>query len=380
MEIYNRIIDLPKLLKSKSVFLLGPRQTGKTTLIRQQLPTATVVDLLKSEVFLQYQRQPQTIRTLALESKSIVVVDEIQRVPEILNEVHYLIEEKDIRFLLTGSSARKLRKQGVNLLGGRARNHALFPLTSYELGVDFSLAKALHRGTLPSLYLSDDSQLDLSAYVENYLRLEIASEALTRNIPAFSRFLEVAALSNGKVINYAKIANDSQIAPSTAQEYFTILQDTLMGTSLPAWKEGIKRKPSTTAKFYFFDVGVVNAILQRWNISPHSSDFGELLEAFIFNELNAFTNYNRLSPLSHWRSLQRDEVDFIFDNRIAIEVKAKKQISKKELRGLKKLQEEKAHDRFLLVCQALSKEKRNDIEIWPVTEFLRALWDGEFTK
>jgi uncharacterized protein len=251
MKTYNRIINLQNILQAKSVFLLGPRQTGKTTLIREQLANHTVIDLLKSEIFLLYQRRPNAIRDLDFKTNSIVVIDEVQRIPELLNEVHYLIEEEGLRFLLTGSSARKLRKRGVNLLGGRARNYSLFPLTSYELGADFSIERCLERGTLPTHYLSDNPKLDLSAYVENYLRLEIASEAVTRNLPAFNRFLEIAALSNTKIVNYAKIANDAQIAPSTAQEYFAILVDTLMGSYLPAWKSSVKRKASATSKFYF---------------------------------------------------------------------------------------------------------------------------------
>lgn len=378
MKKYKRIRDLREVTKSKSAFLLGPRQTGKTSLIREQLAGVPLVDLLRSEIYLEYQRNPEKLRNLPATSGSLVVIDEIQRVPALLNEVHYLIEEKNWRFLLTGSSARKLRKEGVNLLGGRARNYSLFPLTSSELAEDFSLEKALHVGSIPSIYLSDEPRMDLSSYVENYLRLEISSEALTRNLPAFSRFLEVAALSNTKVLNYAKIANDAQIAPSTAREYFQILKDTLMGTSLPVWQEGVKRKASSTAKFYFFDIGVVNAIINRWAVQENTIEFGEALEAFIFCELNSYTSYNNLAPLTFWRSQQKDEVDFILNGNVAIEVKAKNQISSREIKSLLKLKEENAQTRFVLVCQTPIRQTLNGIDLWPIKEFLEALWQGEF--
>jgi uncharacterized protein len=374
---YNRIMNLNQITKSKSAFLLGPRQTGKTSLIKEQLSDHRIIDLLKSDIFLEFQRAPEKLRALDTSEGELVIIDEIQRVPALLNEVHYLIENRNNRFLLTGSSARKLRKEGVNLLGGRARNYNLLPLTSFELGADFSLGKAIEIGTIPSIYTSDEPQLDLASYIENYLQLEIAVEALTRNLPAFSRFLEIVALSNTKIINYTKIAQDAQISPSTSQEYFQILQDTLMGTVVPAWKEGLKRKTARTSKFYFFDVGVVNAILGRRQINENSSEYGENLEAYIFHELNAYTNYHKLSPITHWRTLQKDEVDFIFNENIAIEVKAKKQISKRELKGLKKLTEEKAHTRYILVCMTPLKQKIENIEIWPVREFLKALWVGE---
>ena len=377
MQKYQRILSLKEICASKSAFLLGPRQTGKSHLIREELSGVRVIDLLKSEIFLEFQRAPQKLRQVIPLKDNLIVIDEIQRVPELLNEVHLLIEEKGILFLLTGSSARKLRRSGVNLLGGRARNYYLHPLTSSELGSDFDLNQVLHYGSLPSVINSDEPRLDLNAYVENYLQLEISAEALTRNIPAFSRFLEISALCNGAILNYTKIANDAQIAPSTVQEYFQILRDTLMGFDLPAWKESKKRKASRTSKFYFFDIGVVNAILGRWEIREKSTQYGENLESWIFHELRSYTDYYRLKPLSYWRSQQQDEVDFILDGTIAIEVKAASRISKSDLRGLRKLRQELEHSRFLLVCPCSMRQEQEGIEIWPVEEFLGALWGRE---
>jgi len=266
----------------------------------------------------------------------------------------------------------------VNLLGGRARNYNLHPLTSQELAEDFKLERAINIGTLPSIVQSNDSQADLCAYVENYLQLEIAQEALVRNLPAFSRFLEVSALSNTQVINYARIASDAQIAPSTTQEYFRILYDTFMAYELPAWKAGKKRKVATTSKFYFFDIGVVNAILRRWKVFENSSDYGHCLESYIFSELTAYTNYNKLEPLCHWRTKLKEEVDFIFNQSIAIELKSKKKISNRDLTGLKKIKLEKIFKRHLLVANVSSKEFHENIEIWPILDFLKSLWQGEF--
>lgn len=374
---YTRYLKLDEIL-SKSVFLLGPRQTGKTTLIKEQLPESLYINLLKSEVFIELQRNPEKLRNKISKNDKLVIIDEIQRIPELLNEVHYLIEEHSIKFLLTGSSARKLRKKGINLLGGRARNYQLFPLTSSELGEDFNLDRNLLIGTIPSIVLSDNFQADLSTYIENYLQLEISQEALTRNIPAFSRFLEVAALSNTQIINYTKFANDAQIAPSTAQEYFQILRDTLMGFDLPVWRQTKKRKVAKTSKFYFFDNGIANAILRKWNLNRNSSDYGTALEAFIFHELTAFSKYNSLAPLFYWRTQAKDEVDFILNESIAIEVKATRNISQKDFSGLKKLKEENLLKRYILLCDVSSKEYRDNIEIWPIKDFLEALWKGEF--
>jgi len=238
-----RDLDLLSLVGKKSYFLFGPRQTGKSFLIRQRLQGTRVYNLLDTATFLTLSQNPGRISEEIGPHEKLVVIDEIQRVPTLLNEVHLLIEERGIRFLLTGSSPRKLRRGGVNLLGGRARTAYLHPLTSNELGNRFDLTKALHRGLLPSIYFSDDPDADLAAYAGTYLQEEIAAEGAARNIPAFSRFLKVAALCSGTMINITNIASDAQVPRTTVHEYFEILRDTLLLHELPAWRKSAKRKP-----------------------------------------------------------------------------------------------------------------------------------------
>ena len=268
----ERALDLSFLLQKKSHFLFGPRQTGKTSLIHHSLKGVKSYDLLDTSVYLALSQNPGRISQEVKPRDKIVVIDEIQRLPVLLNEVHRLIEERGIRFLLTGSSARKLRRGGVNLLGGRARTKYLHPLTYQELGNRFDLFRAIERGLLPSIYLSDDPRADLQAYTGSYLQQEIVAEGTTRNIPAFSRFLKVAALCNGTIVNFTNVSNDAQVPRTTVYEYFEILKDTLLLYELPAWRKSRKRKPLASSKYYFFDVGVVAAIQGR-NFRPGTSEF-----------------------------------------------------------------------------------------------------------
>ena len=226
--VVERVRDLPALIRKKSHFLFGPRQTGKSFLIRHTLPGVRVYDLLDHATYLNLGQRPQRIAEELTGTDRVVVIDEIQRLPELLNEVHRLIEERRTTFLLTGSSARKLRHGGVNLLGGRARIRYLHPLIARELGRHFDLTRAVERGTLPSIYFSDDPQADLAAYAGSYLQQEIVAEGATRNVPAFSRFLRVAAYCNGTIVNFTNVANDAQVPRTTVYEYFAILKDTLV--------------------------------------------------------------------------------------------------------------------------------------------------------
>jgi len=232
----NRVLNLPALLAKKSHFLLGPRQTGKTFLIQHALKNIRVYDLLDHAIYLALSQNPGRIAQELTPKDQIVVIDEIQRLPELLNEVHRLIESRGLRFLLTGSSARKLRRGGVNLLGGRARTKYLHPLTYKELGDRFDLRRATERGLLPSIYFSDDPRADLQSYAGSYLQQEIVAEGATRNVPAFSRFLKVAAFCNGTIVNFTNVANDAQVKRTTVYEYFEILKDTLILHELPPWK------------------------------------------------------------------------------------------------------------------------------------------------
>jgi len=247
----ERVLNLPSLLRKKSHFLFGPRQTGKTSLIRHSLKGVRSYDLLDNSVYLSLSQDPSRIAQEINPRDRIIVVDEIQRLPILLNEVHRLIEERGIRFLLTGSSARKLRRGGVNLLGGRARTKYMHPLTYTELGNQFDLLKAIERGLLPSVYLSEDPHSDLEAYTGSYLQQEVVAEGVTRNVPAFSRFLKVAALCNGTVVNFTNVSNDAQVPRTTVYEYFEILKDTLLLYELPSWRKSKKRKPLTSSKYYF---------------------------------------------------------------------------------------------------------------------------------
>ena len=373
----SRLLDLERLLEKKSHFLFGPRQTGKTSMIRRTLKGARIYDLLKNEVFLSLSRRPEQLREEITERGSLVVIDEIQKLPNLLDEVHFLIEEKKTRFLLTGSSARKLRRGGVNLLGGRARSRTLHPFVSKELD-QFDLLRALNVGLLPSIYLSDSPNEDLAAYCGDYLQQEIAAEGLTRNIPAFSRFLDVAASCNGQMINYSKIASDAQVPQSTVREYFQILQDTLIAQILPAWRKTVKRKPITTAKFYFFDVGVARHLQHRGVLQAGAPDFGEAFETYIFHELKSYIDYNRSGGLHYWRSKSQFEVDFILNETTAIEVKGKKIIDKRDLRGIRALREEALLRNYIVASLVERPRAVDGIEVLPFDTFVERLWDGEW--
>jgi predicted AAA+ superfamily ATPase len=374
----ERKCDLAKVLQRKSCFLFGPRQTGKSSLIRHTLKTAPVYNLLDSDVFLKLARWPSRLKEELNPKERIVIIDEIQKLPSLLDMVHILIEEQGIHFLLTGSSARKLRRGGGNLLGGRALVKHLNPFSYSELGQEFDLARALNHGLLPSTYLSDMPDEDLEAYVGAYLKEEVASEGLTRNIPAFSRFLEVAALCNSRIINYAKMANDAQVARSTVQEYFEILKDTLLADELTVWKKSKKRKAISTSKMYLFDTGIVRTLQNRAHVRKGSPEFGEMLETYIFHELKTYCDYTGVSELNYWRCQSGFEVDFIIAGKTAIEVKASKSIRADDLKGLKALMEEKGLKTYLLVSLESVSRKVDGIEILPWDTFLTNLWEGAY--
>jgi uncharacterized protein len=294
--------------------------------------------------------------------------------------VQLLIEEKGIKFILTGSSARKLRSGGANLLAGRALFRCFHPLCYAELGETLNLNKALTYGLLPSMYLDENPLEALEAYAGTYLKEEVAAEGAARNIPAFSRFLEVAALYNSQLINYTNVANDSQVAVTTVRDYYQVLEDTLLGTQLLAWTGSKKRKAISTSKFYFFDIGVVRILQGRRTLERNSADFGEAFETFICHELRSYIDYvhaGRLD-LNYWRSTSAFEVDFILAHKTAVEVKASQNVTPRMLKGLKALQEEKFVGRHICVCLEKTARKTEGIEIMPFKLFLQALWQGEF--
>lgn len=374
----ERLLDLPAILEKKSHFLFGPRQTGKTFLIRQSLKGVRLYDLLDTSVYLALSQNPGRISQELTPDDRVVVIDEIQRLPILLNEVHRLIEERGVRFLLTGSSARKLRRGGVNLLGGRARTKYLHPLTYRELGSRFDLLRAVERGLLPSIYFSDDSRADLRAYAGSYLQQEIVAEGATRNVPAFSRFLRVAALCNGTIVNFTNLANDAQVARTTVYEYFEILKDTLVLHELPAWRKSKKRKPLASSKFYFFDGGVV-AALQGREFRLGTPEFGEAFETYLMHELISYRDYLSNESLTYWRSTSGFEVDFIIGDHTAVEAKAKENLSPQDVKSLRALAEEKKLKRYLCVSLEPRMRKFEGITVLPLREFLDALWSGKYS-
>jgi len=378
-EYVPRVWNPLESLEHKSVLLLGPRQTGKSSLIRHALKGARVYNLLDSDVFLKLSRRPARMREELTAADKTVVIDEVQKLPPLLDEVQLLIEERGTRFLLTGSSARKLKRGGVNLLGGRALTATLHPFVSAEVP-DLELTRVLEFGSLPAVYFSVQPADDLADYVGTYIREEIASEGLTRNVPAFSRFLEVAALCSGQQINFTNIANDAQVARTTVHEYFEILKDTLLAYELPAWQETAKRKPVQVHKFFFFDVGVARALQGGGTLRENSAEFGIAFESFMFHELRAYADYRlgrRGEMLHYWRSKSGFEVDFILSGKTAIEVKATRNVSSRDLKGLRALSEE---GKMRQICVSRETERRvvDGIEILPWRLFLKRLWSDEY--
>jgi|TARA_Y100000310_G_scaffold281529_4_gene302052 predicted AAA+ superfamily ATPase len=370
----SRSLDITAVLRGKSCFLFGPRQTGKSTLIRMQLAGNPVYDLLDQSLFLRLARNPSLIRQSLEPATTLIIIDEIQKMPELLNEVQLMIEQHAIRFLLTGSSARSLRRKGVNLLGGRARSRNLHPFVRDELGERFSLERAMEFGLIPSIYFSGSPAEDLAAYAGDYLKEEIAAEAAVRNVGAFSRFLEVAALAHGEMINFTNMANDAQVPASTVREYYQILKDTFLAHEVPAFTETRKRKSISTSKCYLFDIGLVRNLQHRRGLASGTPEFGSAFESYIYQEIKAYCDYHLLPTPCYWRSKSQFEVDFIFED-VAVEVKAKSNIGKQDLKGQRALQEEGLMRRHIVVCMEPTARIIAGIEIMPWHVFLDELWD-----
>ena len=377
---YPRALDLPNLLKKRSYFLFGPRGTGKSTLIDQTLFDAKVYDLLDASQFQRLLLNPTLIGE-ETDPHTLVVIDEIQKLPVLLDEVHRLIVKRKQTFLLTGSNARKLRRGGVNLLAGRAFEAWLLPLTSHEIP-HFDLLTYLNTTGLPEFYGQEDAHEYLKAYIGTYLQEEIKAEALTRNLSGFARFLEVVALCNGEEVNYANISSDCGVAVRTVESYFGILDDTLIGFSIPPFLSTIKRKAITRAKYYLFDIGIVSSLARRGRVEFKSELFGRLFEHFIALELRAFIAYRRINLLlQYWRSASHFEVDFIIGNKLALEVKGTNLVNNKHLKGLRALKEEQLIHTYGVVSLDLNDRLTEDgIHIWSWKSFLQKLWSGFFDE
>lgn len=386
------IVMFPRILSKEhldreSCFLWGPRQSGKSTLLRELFPDAPYYDLLLAK---EHRRLAANPGLLAEECAALgwnrknqpqpIIIDEVQKLPELLDEAHSLMSRLGIRFILTGSSPRKLLRGGGNLLGGRALRHELFPLVSAEVP-DLDLDRALNHGLLPRHYLSAKPGEMLDAYVGDYLREEVLAEALTRSLPAFQRFLEAAAFSNGQIVNFTSISREIGVAANTVRGYFEVLVDTLIATWVPAWTRRVKRRVIESPRFYFFDVGVVNDLAHRGKMSPGSSEYGAAFEHFLFMELRAHAGYRGGLPISYWRTASGLEVDFILGNgQIAIEAKSSDNITSDHLKGLRAWKEEHPQSRCILVSRVPRARTTEDkIEILPWKSFLKTLWEGGIT-
>lgn len=377
----ERLIKLPEA-GTETFFIWGSRQAGKSTLLKECYPDAAWIDLLKSDVLRRYATHPEVLREeLVRSGDRFVVVDEVQKVPDLLGEIHWLHENRDVHFALCGSSARKLRRGHANLLGGRAVRHELFGLSARELGASFDLVRMLNQGTLPRIYLSERPRSLLNAYVADYLKEEVLAEGLTRRLPPFSSFLNAAALTDTEQVNFTSIARELGVSRETVRGYFEILSDTLLARMLPPYRKRPKRRLSLADKFYFHDVGVVNFLARRGTLQPGSELFGKAFENWVFHELCCYNAYReRFAEFSFWRLSSGIEVDFVVnDLECAIECKASSNIHSGHVKGLNEIAREHPDvGRRILVSNApLSRTLQSGIEILSVSDFLEALWSGE---
>lgn len=376
---YKRVFDIENQL-DEAMFLFGARQVGKSTLLKERFPNAIYYDLLKSDLRRRLTRNPETFRE-ALSSKpenTLVVVDEIQKIPDLLDEVHWLMVEKKLRFILSGSSARKLKRSGANTLGGRAQPRTLFPLVWPEV-TDFEIDKAVQNGMIPRHYMAKDASDRIEGYVSIYLKEEIQEEALVQNIDAFERFMEVAAISDGEMINYENIASDCGIAAKTVKAYFQILKDTLIGYEIPAYRKVIKRRLVQAPRFYYFDVGLTNYLLGRNSLKRGTADYGHAFEHLVIQEIIAYHGYSRSREVvSYWHTYTNIEVDVVIgEARVAIEIKSCEEVKTRHKAGLKTFKEEHPEARLILVSLDPITRLSEDKELVYVTDFFKMLWDGE---
>jgi predicted AAA+ superfamily ATPase len=383
MENLSRLLEI-KLPITQSAFLWGPRKTGKTTFLRAAFPASLCYDLLQTDVFFEFVKRPSLFREQILAAdpnrlKEPIIIDEVQKVPQLLDEIHWLIENKGLRFVLCGSSARKLKRGKANLLGGRAWRYEMHPLVSAEIA-DLDLLKALNRGMIPVHYLQDEYYRSLQSYVRDYLKEEVFDEGLARNIPAFSRFFDAMGYSHGMLTNYANIARDCGIDGKTVKEYYQILSDTLLGTMIEPFKKRQDRSVIIRAgKFYLFDVGVAGVITRRRISQEKGESFGQALEHFVLMEILAHRVYRELDyDINFWRTKSGLEVDFILGRgAVAIEVKGTNRVDAADIRPLKSFVQEYRPERAFVVCNERMPRRHEDIHILPWRDFLNMLWNGD---
>lgn len=383
MEILQRRLNL-RLPKNRSAFLWGARKTGKTTYLKGRFPDSIVYDFLKTDLFVEFSKRPWLLREQLLAKdpgllSKPIILDEVQKVPQVLNEVHWLIENKGLQFILCGSSARKLKGGQANLLGGRAWRYEMFPLVSVELG-QVDLLRALNHGLIPSHYLEEDRRKSLKAYVQDYLKEEVFAEGLTRNIPAFSRFFDAMGYSHGTLTNYSNIARDCGVDAKTVREYYQILADTLLGTMIEPFKKRQHRQViGKMPKFYLFDVGIAGILTQRQLDEERGEAFGKAFEHFLLMELLAYRSYaEQHFPIHFWRTKSGLEVDFILgDAEVAVEIKGSSRVDPTDLKPLKAFVEEYRPAKALLVSNEKTERVVDKIRILPWRNFLSELWEGK---
>lgn len=372
----DRICQIDNELKD-SVFLFGARQTGKSTFLRQKFPNATYIDLLDTGIKARFRRRPALLYEMLCDKDegTLVIIDEIPEVPELLNEVHRLMSEKALVFILCGSSARKLKRKGYNTLGGRAYPVYLFPFVSAEIN-GFDLQHAIDFGMLPPHYLSPNPKRRLSAYIDVYLKEEIKEEALVRNLDAFQRFLEVAALTDGEMVNLNNIAQDCGVSANTVASYFDILEDTLLGFRVPAYTKVMKRRLIQSPRFYYFDVGITNHLLRRGKLARGTAEYGHAFEHLVMQELRAWLAYSESTErLSYWRTYTGQEVDAVIgDARVAIEIKSVEEVLPRHIKNLKSFHADYPGCRAIIVSLDPISRRMGDVECIPVLDFFKLLW------
>jgi len=372
---YARIIKYPF---NKSFFLFGPRGTGKTTWVKTTFPDAVFIDLLESELFIGLLANPQRLEMhIPKDFNNWIIIDEIQRIPELLNEVHRLIEKYKYKFILTGSSARKIKRKGYNLLAGRALTYSMHPLTAMELGKSFDLEFLLKYGGLPSVYSETEPKKYLASYVKTYLQEEIQFEGLTRNLGAFSRFLESASFSQGSVLNISAVARDCAVERKVVENYFSILEDLLIAYRIPVFSERAKRRMIAHPKFYFFDSGVYRAIRPMGPLDRPEEAEGIAYETLIFQELNAINSYMESAyKIFYWRTTDEMEVDFVLYGSkgiLAFEVKRSGKVSREMTRGLRAFLKAYPMSKAYLIYGGERRLREDNIEIIPIKEALLSL-------
>ena len=376
---YHRIFDIENRL-DEGMFLFGGRQTGKSTLLKERFPKAVYIDLLKSDLRNRFKQHPEEFRESLLRypPETLVIVDEIQKVPDLLDEVHSLMVNNGLWFILSGSSARKIKKSGANKLGGRAIPETLFPLVSAEIP-DFDLGRAVQNGMIPRHYMVADARKRLQAYIDLYLSEEIAEEAAVQNLDDFVRFMEVAAISDGEIMNYENVASDCGVSANTVKAYYKILVDTLLGFEVPAYRKVIKRKLYKASRFYYFDVGIANYLTGRHHLSDKTPEYGHAFEHLIMQEIVAYLGYtDSEEPLSYWHTYDNHEVDAVIgDARVAIEIKSTDHVDHDDKKGLIEFAKEHPETKQILVSRDRISRRSGDVDLYYVTDFFKALWAGE---